>query len=69
MEQKKNFSKLIKCIIDMVDSKSVKRTQAEKILDDIEAHLRSLITEKKKIKQDFAVKLKELDKQRKENQN
>jgi hypothetical protein len=53
----------------MVDSKSVKKTQAEKILDDIEAHLRSLITEKKKIKQDFAVKLKELDKQRKENQN
>jgi hypothetical protein len=48
-------------------SKSTKKGRAEKILDDIEVHLRKLISEKKQIKQDFLTKLKQLDKQREEN--
>jgi len=46
---------------------SSKKTKAEKILEDIEAQLRKLITEKKELKKKFLDKLKELNKQEKEN--
>ena len=50
------------------NSKSIKKSRAEKILDDIEVHLRQLIKEKKEIKKDFVTKLKEIEKQNKDNQ-
>ena len=46
---------------------SSKKTKAEKILEDIEVQLRKLITEKKELKKKFLDKLKELNKQEKEN--
>jgi len=46
---------------------SSKKTKAEKILEDIEAQLRKLITEKKELKKKFLDKLKELSRQEKEN--
>ncbi|CAG8473552.1 1906_t:CDS:2 [Scutellospora calospora] len=46
---------------------SSKKTKAEKILEDIEAQLRKLITEKKELKKKFLDKLKDLTKQEKEN--
>ena len=46
---------------------SIKKSKAEKILEDIEAQLRKLITEKKELKKKFLDKLKELNKQEKEN--
>jgi siroheme synthase (precorrin-2 oxidase/ferrochelatase) len=45
-----------------------KKTRAEMILRDIEAHLQKLINEKKELKKKFSEKLKEVEKQRKENQ-
>ncbi|MEG7978466.1 MAG: hypothetical protein NY202_00645 [Mollicutes bacterium UO1] len=45
-----------------------KKIRAETILRDIEAHLKKLITEKQELKKNFADKLKEVEKQRKENQ-
>lgn len=50
----------------MVDNN--KKTRAEKILGDIEVRLRSLIMEKKELKKKFAEKLKEVEKQKKENE-
>lgn len=47
---------------------SFKRNRAEKILDDIEAHLKKLISEKKEIKKNFLTKLKEIERQNKESQ-
>ncbi|KLL04903.1 MAG: hypothetical protein MRERV_9c027 [Mycoplasmataceae bacterium RV_VA103A] len=46
---------------------SSKKTKAEKILEDIEAQLRKLISEKKELKKKFLDKLKDLSKQEKEN--
>ncbi|CFW92756.1 putative Site-specific recombinase [endosymbiont DhMRE of Dentiscutata heterogama] len=48
---------------------SSKKTQAEKILETIEAQLRSLIAEKKALKKKFLDKLKDLTKQEKENKD
>jgi len=48
---------------------SFKKNRAEKILEDIEAHLRKLISEKKEIKKNFLTKLKEIERQNKENQD
>jgi hypothetical protein len=47
---------------------SFKKNRAEKILDDIETHLKKLISEKKEIKKNFLTKLKEIERQNKENQ-
>jgi len=47
---------------------SFKKNRAEKILDDIEIHLKKLISEKKEIKKNFLTKLKEIERQNKENQ-
>lgn len=47
---------------------SFKKSRAEKILDDIETHLKKLISEKKDIKKNFLTKLKEIERQNKENQ-
>lgn len=49
-------------------SKPIKENRAEKILRDIEAHLKKLIDEKREIKKNFLTKIKELEKQNKENQ-
>ena len=49
-------------------TQSFKKNRAEKILEDIESHLRKLISEKKEIKKNFLTKLKEIEKQNKENQ-
>lgn len=49
-------------------SKPIKKSRAEKILDDIEVHLRQLIKEKKEIKKNFITKLKEIERQNKDNQ-
>ena len=56
--------------MDMLENnnKSTKKSRAEKILDDIEVHLRQLIKEKKEIKKGFVTKLKEIEKQNKDNQ-
>lgn len=56
--------------MDMLENSksSNKKSRAEKILDDIEVHLRQLIKEKKEIKKGFATKLKEIEKQNKDNQ-
>jgi hypothetical protein len=56
--------------MDMLESnnKSIRKSRAEKILDDIEVHLRQLIKEKKEIKKGFVTKLKEIEKQNKDNQ-
>ena len=51
-----------------ISSKLTKKTRAEKILDDIESHLRKLITEKKELKKNFLVKMKEIEKKDKDNQ-
>lgn len=40
------------------------KTRAEKILEDIENHLRSLINERKRLETDYNTKLNEIDKQR-----
>lgn len=48
---------------------SFKKNRAEKILDDIETHLKKLIGEKKDIKKNFLTKLKEIERQNKENQD
>jgi len=47
---------------------SFKKSKAEKILEDIEAHLKKLIGEKRDIKKNFLAKLKEIERQNKENQ-
>jgi len=47
---------------------SFKKSRAEKILEDIEAHLKKLIGEKRDIKKNFLTKLKEIERQNKENQ-
>ena len=44
-----------------------KRTRAEKILEDIEAHLKKLISERRELKKSFLTKLRELESQGKEN--
>lgn len=55
----------------MIDNniKSPRRVRSEKILDDIELHLRSLLKRKKELEKVFSTKLKELEKQTKENQD
>ncbi|CAG8453639.1 10956_t:CDS:2 [Ambispora leptoticha] len=58
----------LEIIIKDNNIQSFKKGRAEKILDDIEAHLRKLISEKKDIKKNFLAKLKEIEKQNKENQ-
>jgi hypothetical protein len=57
--------------MDMMENngKSIRKSRAEKILDDIEVHLRQLIKEKKEIKKGFVTKLKEIEKQNRDNQD
>ena len=47
---------------------SFKKSKAEKILDDIEIHLKKLISDKRDIKKQFLTKIKEIERQNKENQ-
>ncbi|CAI2162026.1 2935_t:CDS:2 [Funneliformis geosporum] len=49
-------------------SRRNQRTKAEKILEDIESQLRKLITDKRELKKKFLAKLKEIERQNKDNQ-
>ena len=53
-------------MVGAITSNVKKKTRAEKILEDIEAHLKKLISEKRELKKNFLTKLKELENQGKE---
>ena len=54
-------------MVGTITSSVKKKTRAEKILEDIEVHLKKLISEKRELKKNFLTKLKELENQEKEN--